>query len=197
MLDDSSFDRARIRRLSRKADLDIELDEVGSIAELDHAVQTTRYDLILIDYRLPQGDGMEALDHVLQDPRNRDAGKIMITGNGSVDTAVQAMRGGCHDYLSKDDINSQVLNQAMLNAMALARQRQQMALQAEHQREVIRDGLIAALSDSQVAGNVVSMVREQLNQTTPDRPQLINVMDPGDVDLLLNGLTDEDEFIFH
>lgn len=197
LLDDSSFDRARIRRLSSKTGLQIELDEVGSIAEMDAAVKGSKYDLIMIDYRLPQGDGMEALDHILQDPRNRDAGKIMITGNGSVDTAVQAMRGGCHDFLAKDDMNPEVLNQAMINAMALARDRQQMAMQAEHQREVIRQGLVAALTDTEVTGNVVSLVREHLRNTMPDRPQLINVMDPSHVDALVIGFGEDDEFIFH
>lgn len=197
LLDDSSFDRTRIRRLSRKADFDIELDEVGSIREMDDAVKQASYDLILIDYRLPEGDGIEALNHILQDPRNKDAGKIMITGNAAVETAVQAMRGGCHDFLTKDDIDPQMLQQAMINAMTLARQRQQMAMQAEHQREIIREGLVAALSDNAVTGNVVSLVREQLRATRPDHPQFVNVMDPGEVDALLSGLNEEDDFIFH
>ncbi len=197
LLDDSSFDRSRIRRLSRRAELNIELDEVGSIRELDNAVKLASYDLILIDYRLPEGDGIEALNHILQDPRNKDAGKIMITGNAAVETAVQAMRSGCHDFLAKDDIDPQILKQAMINAMTLARQRQQMALQAEHQREIIRDGLIAALSDQAVTGNVVSLVREQMRATRPDHPQFVSVMDPGEMDALLSGLSEEDDFIFH
>jgi DNA-binding NtrC family response regulator len=197
LLDDSNFDRARIRRLSRKADMAIDLDEVGSIAELDAAVGREKYDLIMIDYRLPVGDGMEALQHVLDNPRNRGAGKIMITGDAAVDTAVRAMRGGCHDFLTKEDMDARALNQAMINAMTLARQRQMQELQGEHQREIIRQGLVAALSDAEVQGNVVSLMRQQLLRTLPDRPQLFNVMDPGDVDVLLAGFTDEDEIIFH
>ncbi len=197
LLDDSSFDRSRIRRLSRRAELDIELDEVGSIKELDDAVKLARYDLILIDYRLPEGNGIEALNHVLQDPRNKDAGKIMITGNAAVETAVQAMRSGCHDFLTKDDIDPQMLKRAMINAMTLAREHQQIAMRAEQQREIIRDGLVAALTDEAVTGNVVSLVREQLRATRPDHPQLVNVMDPGEVHALLSGLNEEDDFIFH
>ncbi|MBD3664348.1 response regulator [Sulfitobacter aestuariivivens] len=197
LLDDSNFDRARIRRLSQKADMAIDLDEVGTIAELDSAVKENKYDLIMIDYRLPVGDGMEALQHVLDDPRNASAGKIMITGDAAVDTAVRAMRGGCHDFLTKEDMDAPALNQAMLNAMTLARQRQMQELQSAHQREIIREGLVAALSDAEVQGNVVSLVRQQLLKTLPDRPRLMNVMDPGDVDMLLAGFSDEDEFIFH
>ena len=195
LLDDSSFDRARIKRLSRKAQMPVQLDEVGSIEEMDRAVQQEQYDLIMIDYRLPVGDGMEALQHVLSDPRHRDVGKIMITGDNAVDTAVRAMRGGCHDFLAKEDMNSELLSQAMVNAMTLARQRQMS--QADYQREVIRQGLVAALADDEVQGNVVSLVRQQLIKTLPDRPHFINVMDPGDVDTLLQNLHEDDDFIFH
>lgn len=195
LLDDSSFDRARIKRLSRRAEMAVELDEVGSIEEMDRAVKNTRYDLIMIDYRLPVGDGLQALEHVLADPRHQDAGKIMITGDSAVDTAVRAMRGGCHDFLPKEGMNAELLSQAMVNALTLARQRQQM--QSDYHREVIRQGLVAALNDGEVQGNVVSLVRQQLDKTRPDRPQFINVMDPGDVDALLSGFDEDDDFIFH
>ena len=195
LLDDSSFDRARIKRLSRKADMLVQLDEVSSIEEMDRAVKESVYDLIMIDYRLPVGDGMEALNHVLLDPRHRDAGKIMITGDNAVDTAVRAMRGGCHDFLPKEGMNAELLSQAMVNALTLARQRHEM--HSDYHREVIRQGLVAAFADDEVQGNVISLVRQQLALTRPDRPQLMNVMHPGDVDALLSGFSEEDEFIFH
>lgn len=196
LLDDSSFDRARIRRLSGQSGLDVTLDEVGSIEELDVAVRQESYDLILIDYRLPVGDGMVALEHVLNDPRNSDAGKIMITGNGGISTAVEAMRGGCHDFLTKDEMDSQILSRAMTNALTVARERREIALQIEHQRAVIKDGLVAALSDKAVAASLMSLMRAHLEQITPALPQLAQVMDPADVQMLIQGMDEEDEFIF-
>lgn len=187
LLDDSSFDRARIRRLSQKTELDIDLDEVGSIAELDLAVKETTYDLILIDYRLPEGDGIEALDHILADPRNKDAGKIMITGNAAFGTAVQAMRGGCHDVLSKDEIDPGALRQAMMGALALARQRQAMADFARQQAGVVRTAVIDALSEPVVAQAFAALARA--GHAPPD-------LDSAAVDAFLATLTDEDEFIF-
>lgn len=195
LLDDSSFDRARIRRLSRKAEMSIQLDEVGSIEELDDAVSNERYDLILIDYRLPVGDGMQALNRILQAPKNKDAGKIMITGDAAVDTAVRAMRGGCHDFLSKSNMNADLLNQAMRNAMTLARER--MMTQADYHCDMIRQGLVAALTDDTVTENVVSLVKKQLLATLPDRSGLLHEMNVADVDALLSSFTDDDEFVFH
>lgn len=197
LLDDSNFDRARIRRMSQKTGLAIELDEVGSIAELEVALKRERYDLIMIDYRLPVGDGMEALDHVLQNPLNRDAGKIMITGDNAQATAVMAMRGGCHDFLTKEDMDAEVLNDAMVNAMTLARHRQELELRANHQREIIKQGLVAALKDGEVQSNVISMVEERIKNLMPDTSRMVNVMDPGDVDALLHSMSEDDEFIFH
>ena len=197
LLDDSNFDRARIRRLSQRTGLCIELDEVGSIAEMDNAVAQARYDLVMIDYRLPVGDGMLALDHLLQSPRNRDAGKIMITGDNAQETAVKAMRGGCHDFLTKETIDAEMLTQSMVNAITLARQRQDLTAQSLHQRDVIKQGLVAALSDSEVQGNVVSIVAQQLRSTRPDRPQMFDVMDPEKMDALLQTLNENDEFTFH
>ncbi|WP_432816712.1 response regulator [Sulfitobacter sp. JB4-11] len=124
LLDDSSFDCQRIRRLSGKTGLRIDLDEVHSIAQMDRAVARTRYDLMLIDYRLPQGDGMVALDRVLDAPRNRDAAKIMITGNSAALIRVQALRRGCHEFIIKAELDANMLRRAMINALALSCLRQ-------------------------------------------------------------------------
>jgi CheY-like chemotaxis protein len=197
LLDDSNFDRARIRRLSQRTGLCVELDEVGSIDELDYAVTQERYDLIMIDYRLPVGDGMQALNVVLQNPQNCDAGKIMITGDNAQETAIKAMRGGCHDFLTKQSIDAEALTQAMINAMTLARQRQQVSAQTQQQREVIKQGLVAALNDSEVQDNVVSLVAKQLQRTLPDSPGIFNVMDPDELDALLQAMQREDQLFFH
>jgi len=195
LLDDSSFDRARIRRMSTKSPVPVQLDEVGSIEELDHAVHAQRYDLILIDYRLPVGNGMQALDHILNTPKNRDAGKIMITGDCTVDTAVQALRGGCHDFLNKSEMTADVLNTAMTNALTLSREK--VMTEASYQQEMLRQGLVAALMDERVTGNVVSLVKEQLSLTQPDRPLLFNQMDTREIDALLSKFEEDDVFIFH
>lgn len=193
LLDDSNFDRARIRRLSAQTELPIHIDEVNSIAELDNAVDETSYDLILIDYRLPVGDGLIALDHIQKAELNKDAGKIMITGNGAVDTAVQAMRGGCHDFLDKDEMNAALLRTAVLNVIAEAKQRQFFVEQAEQHREIIRDGLLAALQDDVVQGNVVSMVKRHFGNGKPN----IAIWESDDLGAMISGLSDEDDFVFH
>lgn len=195
LLDDNNFDRLRIRRMSSKTDLCIQLDEVGSIAQLDDAVAKSPYDLILIDYRLPVGDGLMALDHVAQNALNKGAGKIMITGDGAKDTAVQAMRNGCHDFLSKEDMTADMLRAAMLNALTTARQQQTLIAQARQNQEIIREGLIEALNDPRVHNNMAAVVQKQLGMADNALDQAM--MQAAEIETLLAGFAEEDEFNFH
>lgn len=197
LLDDSNFDRARIRRLSQKTGLSIHLDEVDSIDAMDRAVAQANYDLILIDYRLPVGDGLMALDHIQRNDLNRDAGKIMITGNGAVDTAVQAMRGGCHDFLSKDNINETVLHEAIMNAMAAAHQRRTMEIQLVQNQDIMKAGLIRALNDDELRENVVTMFRQEFEAMAAMNRLGLSDLSRSEIDALLVGFNEEDEFIFH
>ncbi|MEH6644618.1 response regulator [Sulfitobacter sp.] len=121
LLDDSRFDRARIRRMSRETQLMLDLKEVCDIPELKAAVAAAAFDLILMDYRLPQGDGLDVLSHIQNSQLNRGAATIMITGDGDMETAVTAMRNGCHDFLTKDTMTPDQLRFAMVGAMESAR----------------------------------------------------------------------------
>lgn len=197
LLDDSDFDRKRIRRFSNRTDLPIQLDEVGSIVDMDAAVARTHYDLILIDYRLPEGDGMMALDHIQKNAMNRDAGKIMISGNANTDTAVAAMRAGCHDFISKDGMDADLLRHAMVKAMELAQERQHMAMQMQLQREMIRDGILTGLRDSQVQDMIGNVIARRVKLAIPQNAAFVASMDPGDIDALLASFDNDDEFVFH
>jgi len=75
------------------------VQRVDRIASLWSTLESSRPDIILMDYRLPDGTGMEALAELPR--RSYDIPVVMITGQGDERSAVQAMRLGAVDYLVK------------------------------------------------------------------------------------------------
>ncbi|MCX7566984.1 response regulator [Sulfitobacter sp. F26169L] len=198
LLDDSTFDRARIRRMSQNTNLLLDLTEVCDVTELKDAIAEQEFDLILIDYRLPQGDGLDVLAHIQQSELNSDVATIMITGEGDMQTAVTAMRNGCHDFLTKDAMTADHLRTAMIGAIRMAQDHREEIARTAHQQEVIRNGLTAALQTHEVQGTVVALFKDQFREAM--HAACSNVFAPedhSDLESLLAALGEDDEFCFN
>ncbi len=67
-------------------------------------IKNDKFDIILCDIKMPQMDGIEVLEEVLQ--ITSDTPVIMISGHGTVDTAVEAIKKGAFDFIEKPlDLN--------------------------------------------------------------------------------------------
>lgn len=67
-------------------------------------VKSAAYDVILCDIKMPKMDGIEVLDNILK--IRPDATVVMITGHGTIETAVEAIKKGAFDFISKPlDLN--------------------------------------------------------------------------------------------
>ena len=71
------------------------------------AIDRQEFDLVVLDLMLPGMGGLEALTEIRR--RDPDQVVVMLTAFGSVETAVQAMRMGANDYLTKPFKNDDVL----------------------------------------------------------------------------------------
>lgn len=72
---------------------------VGSVAAARKALTIKPHQILLVDLRLPDGDGLDLLVDAHQaDPH---AAAVVLTGFSSVDNAVTVMRAGAYDFLSK------------------------------------------------------------------------------------------------
>src|SRR5262249_24915520 len=71
----------------------------SAAAGLD-AARTSSPDIVLMDYRLPDGDGVETARALKQE--HPDAKVVMLTATGSDDVFRQAINAGCSGYLTKD-----------------------------------------------------------------------------------------------
>lgn len=81
-----------------------EVDEAANGAVGIEKIKEKEYDLIISDIKMPLKDGMEVLSEAME--YNPDLTMVMITGHGDVDLAVDAIKKGAYDFISKPpDLN--------------------------------------------------------------------------------------------
>ena len=62
-------------------------------------VSNQEYDLVLLDIKMPKMDGIEVLERMME--INKNLVVIMISGHGTIETAVEATRKGAYNFLQK------------------------------------------------------------------------------------------------
>lgn len=104
-------DEAAIRRVLSKIlieeDASFEIQEASDGIEAIEKIKQTTFDLVICDIKMPKKDGIEVLTEVKSNfPQTTF---VMISGHGDLQTAVQAMKLGAFDYISKPPDLNQLL----------------------------------------------------------------------------------------
>jgi DNA-binding response OmpR family regulator len=76
------------------------VDQAGTLAEGEAAVMTARHEAVLLDWRLPDGEGVNLLDVIRSGPACGTP-VIMLTARGDVDDRVVGLDRGADDYIVK------------------------------------------------------------------------------------------------
>jgi diguanylate cyclase (GGDEF)-like protein len=148
IIDDSPDDRETYRRFLAQ-----DQEEAYSFAEAETAEEGMQLcrsfqpDCVLLDYKLPEADGLTLLRSYEDDQAQPPFAVVMLTGQGDEAVAVAALKTGAQDYLIKSRLNPAGLQQAVHQAIDKVRQRrQQAARQEELERQVITDSLTGLLN---------------------------------------------------
>ncbi len=108
VVDDETSIREFLQIMLKRERMDVDLAENGRVAW--DKLQNEQYDLIISDIQMPEMSGIELLSKVKE--RDPGASVLMITAFGSTETAVEAMKLGAFDYLSKpfkiDDVKIRI-----------------------------------------------------------------------------------------
>lgn len=97
IVDDEERYRTTLRKLLTVRE--IEAKDVGSAREAFSELDSIPYDVILMDVKMPEISGIEALGRIKRDHPSVEV--IILTGHASVDAAVEIMKLGGYEYLLK------------------------------------------------------------------------------------------------
>ena len=96
---DDEIDMLQLLKRSLEPDLKCRIETATSGQEALRVLSQKTFDLVLADLKMPGMDGLELLDAVKRD--FPDLTVVMMTAFGGVETAVEAMRNGAYDFISK------------------------------------------------------------------------------------------------
>ena len=162
VIDDDDLDRLAVRRCLQQSGVSATVEEATSSAAALRSVRSTRFDCILLDYYLPEVDGLVLLGDIRTFAPETPV--VIFTGRGDEDVAVELMKAGAADYLPKASLTPERLASGLRHALEvtraeLARQRAERLLRllgdaAEH--------LLTAAEPDQLVRGLFEKIREAL-----------------------------------
>ena len=148
LVDDDEVDRLMVKRALKKAQFTAKLTEAKNGAEaiarlkvrennlitvsetsfssLNSNYTNNSFDLVLLDYRLPDIDGLQLVAAIKALDLNLPL--IVLTGQGDEEIAVEIMKAGASDYLAKSKIEPNYLVKAIKNAIRIHKAEQAVEL---------------------------------------------------------------------
>lgn len=120
-------------------------------------------DVVLLDIKMPKMDGLEVLDFLQE--INPEIPIIMISGHGTIDTAVEAVKKGAFDYISKPpDLNR------LLITLRNAQERHSLVTETKSlKRKISRAGLQEIIGDCPQ----ICAVKETIQQIAPSEARVL------------------------
>ncbi len=167
IIDDCPEDRETYRRyLLQDPDYTYVILEEESGERGLELCRLVRPDSVLLDYLLPDIDGLEFLDELRSHSGKVDIPVVMVSGYGNEAVAVQAMKNGASDYLIKGKTTSESLRLTLRHAMEKAELIKQLETSEERFRTTVENlldcfGIYSAIRDA--SGRIVDFRIEYVN----------------------------------
>jgi two-component system response regulator RpfG len=121
VVDDQPSARAMLRRVVETLEADLVVQEFGDPTQALRWSEENSTDLVLLDYRMPQMDGIEFAQRFRRPPANRDVPILLITVVGDDPVREAALEAGVHEFLQKP-VRPKELRARCRNLLGLRRQ---------------------------------------------------------------------------
>ena len=158
--DEDAIRRVLTKIILNENDKD-QVDEASDGQEGFELIEKNDYDLVLCDIKMPKMDGVEVLEK--SQKIKPEIPFIMISGHGELETAVETMRLGAFDYISKPpDLNR------LLNAMRNALDKKQLVLENQRLKKKV-DKNFEMIGESQA----IQRIKDIIDKVAPTEARVL------------------------
>lgn len=138
VVDDDIVDRESVKRSVNDFNFQCEIVEAQSVDNALILCQQQKFDVILLDYRMPEKDGVELVIELSESSDIRKNVIVMMSNSENDSLALDCIEAGAQDFLLKSEITASRLKRAILHAQKrfeLENQLKESYLQAKHLSE--------------------------------------------------------------
>ena len=164
VVDDEAAIRRTLREILEYEDYAVDEAEDGEIAI--EKLKSERYDVVLLDVKMPKKDGIEVLEAMSS--MQVDVPVVMISGHGTIETAVEATKLGAFDFLEKPpDLNRLLLT--LRNAM----DRSQLQEENKRMRQTIVERHSSDLTPILGESAPIRQIKETIERVAPTEARVL------------------------
>ena len=151
LIEDNAADRRSLKRALQKTKLEAELVEAASAREGLELALTGEFDCILLDYCLPDMNGLQFLKELLKTSQGKTVPVVMLTGFADDKMALEILRAGAQDFMRKEDMTPAQLARIVINA----RERHELRVQSQKAENELRDEKVHFQSVLDTVGDAI------------------------------------------
>ncbi len=164
VVDDEASIRRTLREILEYEDLGVEEAEDGE--EALQKLREGRYDVVLLDIKMPRRDGMEVL--AILSEEMPEVPVVMISGHADIKTAVDATKMGAFDFIEKPpDLNR------LLVTVRNALDRGQLATENRRMRQTIVEHHEGELTPILGESNAIARIKETIKRVAPTEARVL------------------------
>ena len=116
LVDDDQLDREMVVRALNRSDLNAHISEAVTVDQGLEMYAANSYDMVLLDYQLPQRNGIEMIVELRNETKDNSIAIVMMSSSEDEELSLACIRAGAQDFLLKSEISSARLRRALIHA---------------------------------------------------------------------------------
>lgn len=164
IVDDDRVDIEMVKRKLHQSNLAVDIKEAYDVNMGIEVFHQHVFDLILLDYRMPQKDGIELINELRQQSGHTEVAIVVMSAAEDEELAVKCLNAGAQDYLVKSEVTSMRLRRAILLAQARFKLESELSSSYNKVKEMAEKDVLTGLANRYYFEESLKVILSKMNE---------------------------------